>query len=199
MLLKRGALLVALILVSPLILLARAGGVLGGSGLFVSCGCLLSLLPGKTGSYARVAYYLGTLSKIHPDVSIGFGTFLSKRTAWIGRDVSLGAYCLFGDVVLRDGASVASGVSVISGKHQHGSSTAARGPAGTQGAPGYQRVTVGRRTWIGERAVVMADVGDDCIVAAGSVVTRAVPSGFVVAGNPARPVGRTREEATNGE
>jgi maltose O-acetyltransferase len=46
---------------------------------------------------------------------------------------------------------------------------------------------------VGARAIVLPGVtiGDDAIVAAGSVVTRDVAAGTVVAGNPARALMRT--------
>ena len=47
-------------------------------------------------------------------------------------------------------------------------------------------MTIGRDSGIGDRAIVMADVGEQSIVGAGSVVTRPVPARTVVVGNPAR-------------
>jgi len=57
------------------------------------------------------------------------------------------------------------------------------------------RVTIGRRVFVGAGSIVLPGVtiGDDAIVAAGTVVTRDVGPGVVVAGNPARDVGRTTE------
>lgn len=54
-------------------------------------------------------------------------------------------------------------------------------------------VTVRRFAAVGARSVVLPGVtiGSDTLVAAGSVVTRDVESGSVVAGSPARVVGRT--------
>jgi acetyltransferase-like isoleucine patch superfamily enzyme len=49
-------------------------------------------------------------------------------------------------------------------------------------------VTIGNRVFIGARSVILAgvNIGNDCILAAGSVATKNIPSGGVYAGNPAR-------------
>jgi acetyltransferase-like isoleucine patch superfamily enzyme len=51
-------------------------------------------------------------------------------------------------------------------------------------------VVIGRNVWIGIRCIVMRGVtiGDNSVVAAGSVVTKAVPPNTLVAGNPAVPI-----------
>ncbi len=48
-------------------------------------------------------------------------------------------------------------------------------------------VIIGNDCWIGANAIILPGVtiGDCCVVAAGSVVTKNVPSGVLVAGNPA--------------
>jgi acetyltransferase-like isoleucine patch superfamily enzyme len=48
-------------------------------------------------------------------------------------------------------------------------------------------VVIGRNVWIGLRCTIMRGVhiGDNAIVAAGSVVTKSVPANTIVAGNPA--------------
>jgi maltose O-acetyltransferase len=62
-----------------------------------------------------------------------------------------------------------------------------------QRAEGLERglpIRVGRNVWIGAGALVLpgVSIGDDAVVGAGSVVTRDVPAGCTVVGNPARLV-----------
>ncbi len=54
-------------------------------------------------------------------------------------------------------------------------------------------VTIGRRVYVGVNSIILPGVtiGDDAIVGAGSVVTRDVDPGTVVAGNPAKTLGTT--------
>jgi acetyltransferase-like isoleucine patch superfamily enzyme len=79
-----------------------------------------------------------------------------------------------------------SNVSVMNGSAQHGTD---RLDVPIREQPGaWPRVTIGRDSWVGDRAVVMADVGAHCVVGAGSVVTRPVPDFAVAVGSPARVV-----------
>jgi acetyltransferase-like isoleucine patch superfamily enzyme len=51
-----------------------------------------------------------------------------------------------------------------------------------------REVHIGNNCFIGAHSIILpgVSIGDHCIVAAGSVVARDVPSGSLVAGNPAR-------------
>jgi acetyltransferase-like isoleucine patch superfamily enzyme len=55
---------------------------------------------------------------------------------------------------------------------------------------GRAPIQIGRRCWLGMNSIVTKGVtiGDDTIVAAGSVVTKDLPAGVLAAGNPARVV-----------
>lgn len=51
-------------------------------------------------------------------------------------------------------------------------------------------ITIGKHVWIGNRAMILKGVtiGDGAIVGAGSIVTKDVPAGSVVVGNPAKVI-----------
>lgn len=52
----------------------------------------------------------------------------------------------------------------------------------------YLHTRIGRNCFIGGRAMILpgVEIGDGCIIGAGSVVTKSVPPGCIVAGNPAK-------------
>lgn len=59
----------------------------------------------------------------------------------------------------------------------------------------FGKIKVGSNSYIGERCMIMAGVsiGERCIIGGGSVVTKSVPDGCMVAGNPARFIGFTED------
>lgn len=150
----------------------------------------LSLLPGRCGSLLRWSFYFLAARRCSWDVAIEFGAIFSSPDIELGRHVYIGAYCVLGDVRLGDGVRIASGVSIPSGGRQHWEQVTTRdSDMPTSELPNqYQRITIGEESWIGERAVVLADVGTHAIVGAGAVVTSPVPDGCVVAGVPARVI-----------
>ncbi len=53
-------------------------------------------------------------------------------------------------------------------------------------------VTIGENVWIGAKCLILKGVtiGNNAVIAAGSVVTRSVPENTLVGGNPARVIKR---------
>jgi acetyltransferase-like isoleucine patch superfamily enzyme len=57
-----------------------------------------------------------------------------------------------------------------------------------------QQVKIGRHVWVCAHAFILkgVSIGDNSIIAAASVVTTDVPANTLSAGNPAKPIRRTR-------
>ena len=188
--LKRIALSLAWILVSPLAVAARIEARLFGPDCeraFSAGKELLASSPGLIGQYLRLAYYWSTCRDVSPDACFCIGSMLARRDVSIGAGTVLGAHSILGRANLGCEVMVAARVSVVSGKYLHGRpSDRARGLAGH--AQSEERIQIGDSTWIGENAVIMADIGPRCTVAAGAVVVRPAEAGSTLMGNPARKV-----------
>jgi virginiamycin A acetyltransferase len=150
---------------------------------FLSFGELLSLVPGTVGVYLRQAYYRMTLTHCAGDCHIGFGTVFSHRAIWIGEGVYIGNRCTVGMARIERDVTIGSNVDILSGRHQH-FVVSDSVPIQQQGGQ-FEPVWLGSNSWVGNSAVVMADVASNSVVGAGSVVVHSVPAGSMVAGNPA--------------
>lgn len=104
----------------------------------------------------------------------------------IGSRVFLNFNCVLLDVTpirIGDGTQIGPGVHIYAADHP-------RDPAIRRNGLEYGRpVTIGTNVWVGGGALILPGVtiGNDAIIGAGSVVTRDVPAGLTVVGNPARP------------
>jgi len=148
----------------------------------------ISGIPGLFGETMRHEFYRMTLEECGLDCCISYGTIFSKRGARLGHRVYLGTRCNLGLVTVENDVLLSSNVDVLSGSGQHVFDDLDT-PIREQGGV-FQRVTIGADAWIGNRAVVMADVGRRCVIGAGSVVTKAIPEDSLAVGAPARVVGR---------
>lgn len=102
---------------------------------------------------------------------------------------------MIGDVEIQDDVLVGSHVSIINGNKQHRIERLDL-PVREQGGE-YPRVIVGKDSWIGDRSIVMFNIGQHCVVGAGSVVTRPVEDFQIVVGNPGKTIGRRDELQTS--
>jgi maltose O-acetyltransferase len=105
----------------------------------------------------------------------------------LGSDVFLNFNCVILDVVevtIGEGTQIGPAVQIYTADHP-------RDPAlRREGLEIGQPVRIGRHVWIGGGAIILPGIaiGDDSVIGAGSVVTRDVPTGTTVVGNPARVV-----------
>lgn len=145
---------------------------------------MLAMVPGMPGVFLRRGFYSLVLNKCSRNCHIGFGSVLTHRQTVIEDNVSIGLYAIIGSVSIGKSCEIGSRVSIVSGKHQH-----TRDSDGGWSAFDHARISqihIAPNVWIGEGAVIMADIGEGSLVGAGSVVTRGVPANVVVAGNPAK-------------
>jgi maltose O-acetyltransferase len=128
--------------------------------------------------------------------SVGAGSFIEPPFYCdYGYNIHVGSkfYANFGCVVLDvcevrigDRCMMGPGVHVYTATHPLDAAERAAGPELGKG------VSIGHDVWLGGRCVINpgVTVGGGAIVAAGTVVTKDVPAGAVVGGNPARIIKR---------
>lgn len=122
------------------------------------------------------------------DVRIGRDTVLTTERAegslrigtdtWIDRDCHID---FTGELEIGAACTISAGVRLYT--HDHG-----RNP---RSEPNARRLRIGDEVWIGTGAAILQNVGEigtGSLVAANAVVTKRVPPGVLVAGNPARVI-----------
>lgn len=116
----------------------------------------------------------------------GYGNHLD-----VGKNTVINEGCRFdsrGGITIGENVSISSEVVILTADHD---------PMSPEFRYRERPVTIEDHVWIGTRAIVLPGVtiGRGAVVAAGAVVTRNVPSLEIVAGVPARSVGRRPESA----
>jgi virginiamycin A acetyltransferase len=173
----------AFFIVSPLIVLSKVGvHVLKSESLFQACGQMLSLLPGKTGSYLRCAFYRHTIAQFGKNGFMLFGSRITKTKTRIGDMFGFGTHATLGYAHIGNNVHITNNVNVISGRYQHDFDIDYR----KEGV--YTCLTIGDDVFIGNNSVVMASIGEKTIIGAGSVVVKDIPPKTIAVGNPAVPI-----------
>jgi maltose O-acetyltransferase len=109
------------------------------------------------------------------NIHLGAGAFLNFNTVIL--DVV--------EVTIGDRAQIGPGVQIYAADHPRDA------PTRRSGVEFGRPVRIGADAWIGGGAILLPGVtiGEGAMIGAGSVVTRDVPAGATVVGNPARPRG----------
>lgn len=119
-------------------------------------------------------------------VNIGTNNFIPDKDCWSSEPylITVGSNC-----------QITNGVRIFT----HGGGNAAR-----KKHPNFDvfgKVLIGDWVYIGNNSLIMpgVSIGDGSLIAAGSVVTKSVPSGVVVGGNPAKIISTTDEYIIHNE
>lgn len=139
---------------------------------------------------ARMFAEPGRAIVVGPRASVGAEAFVHGPVV-IGADVSLNPRVALdggrAGIEIGEGTRIATGVAVYA--FDHGMAVGA--PIREQRVRS-RGIRIGRDVWIGANAGVTdgVTIGDGAVVAMGAVVTQDVPESTIVAGVPARPIGR---------
>ena len=164
-------------------ILALLAVILDNSGRYVDVANLLAYVPFRWGERTRYFFYSMTIESLGKGCVFKYGSLCHYRKTKIGNNVLVGFYTVLGEIIIGNDVLIGSHVLFLSGNKQHGFSDPEKKIAEHVG----QRIQlkIGNDIWIGSRSVVMADIGNRCVVAAGSVVIKPVTDKTIVGGNPA--------------
>jgi virginiamycin A acetyltransferase len=179
--------LVSQLLMLPLVIISKLEELLFSrdtEGVFQFCAQSVALIPGLPGVFLRRAFYSLTLEKCSRHCHIGFGSYFSHRHTTVEEHVYIGSYSVIGSAHLGEHCLIGSRASILSGKALH-----VLGEDGLwtpYSAERLSKVTLARNVWVGEGAIIIADIGEGTMIGAGSVVTTNTKAHVIVTGNPAR-------------
>jgi len=119
----------------------------------------------------------------------GSGLFVRPNSVSVGNNVYIGrnAHLSVKELIIGDYVMFASNVSIVGGDHDF---KVVGTPIRNTGRDEEKKVEVKKDAWLGHGAIILhgVTIGEGAIVAAGSVVTKDVPSYTIVGGNPAKKI-----------
>ena len=156
-------------------------------GAYSEVSLLVSRFPFLFGQKLRFFYYKATLKKLGSNVIFKYGSFCQYNTASIGDRVLIGYFNAIGEVTMGNDIVIGGFVNFISGTNQHSFADPLQ-TINKQSAAGRSMIIIGSDVWIGSNAIIASNIGDRCVIGAGSVLVKPAQSNSVYAGNPAKSI-----------
>ena len=146
---------------------------------------------------------IASLGFFHKDFYYIHGS-TSKNKLYLGINTSTNNACFnisSGNIIVGDNTIFGHDVMVVTGQHRFHKGQLCRlsnkGISQLEVPKTGNDIRIGSGCFIGSRAVLIKNVvlGNNCLVAAGSIVTKSFPDNSVIAGVPARCVGTTLDHS----
>jgi acetyltransferase-like isoleucine patch superfamily enzyme len=117
---------------------------------------------------------------------IFFSKFFIPQNIHLGKDVFINQQCILAadeKIIIGDNVSIGFRAMLITSNYE-----LYPDPATNRRPRYFEPITIGKNVWIGSGAIILPGVtiGDGCVVAAGAVVTKDIPSYTLVGEVPAR-------------
>ena len=150
-------------------------------------------------AFRRFAYpMLRKIRAVYQQLKYGIrgctSTFLISGKSTISKDLKAGKHGYMGpnciitsNVTLGNFVMFGPNVSILGNDHR---SDQPELPMIFSGRPTPKRTEIGNDVWVGAGAIILAgvEIGDGCIIAAGSVITKNCEEYSIYAGNPAKKI-----------
>jgi len=157
-------------------------------------------MPGDYGFALRARILRRHFATVGPQVRIHVGTRIrNPHKLSLGNNVTIGVDNFIqaaGEVRIGDHTLLGPGVKIWSTNHVFSDPDRLIREQGAE----YKPVAIGSDVWIGSNAFIMpgTEIGDGCIVSAGSVVgAKKYPPFSKLMGNPARVIGSRKPASEN--
>lgn len=136
----------------------------------------------------RIRYFIYKCYGINiKSINVNQNCYIKSNKLSIGKKTFINSECFFdngANVEIGENCSIAMFVQFITSTHESGDSSKRAGQAINK------PIKIGNGTWIGARSTILpgVSIGEGCIIAAGSLVTKDCVANGLYAGVPARRI-----------